>query len=206
MKHIFAAIILCALSSSAVACSAPQFATKFNAIIPEKPDQKLFTDAVLLTMNYERCKIGKRAFSTHATLRNAALIHSRNMAKTKIFSHTSKAGNAKTLKDRAKRANLKWRWIGENIALQNRYQFGNGVQFRIVNASACKFTNGKTGKTIPPHSYASLAQSVTAAWMASKGHRKNIQSRYAGRMAAAVILDRSAPNCGKFYITQVLTD
>ena len=159
-----------------------------------------------MATNHERCKVGKRKLSTHATLRKAALIHSRNMEKTKVFSHTSRAGNARTLKDRAKLANLKWRWIGENIALQNRYQFRSGVQFRIVNQAACEFTDGKTGKAIPAHSYASLAQSVTAQWMASKGHRQNIHSRYAGRMAATLVFDESAANCGKFYITQVFSN
>ena len=159
-----------------------------------------------MATNHERCKAGKKRLSTHATLRKAALIHSRNMEKTKVFSHTSRAGNARTLKDRAKLANLKWRWIGENIALQNRYQFRSGVQFKIVNTATCQFADGKTGAPISAHSYASLAQSVTAKWMASKGHRQNILSRNAGRMAATLVLDDSAPHCGKFYITQVFSN
>lgn len=206
MKLLPLTAVLCALSSATLACTAPTYGGKFNATIPAKPDQKLFSEALLRATNFERCKAGKANLSTHATLRKAALIHSRNMEKTKVFSHTSRAGNARTLKDRAKLANLNWRWIGENIALQNRYQFRSGVQFRIVNAAACQFTNGKTGQAIPAHTYASLAQSVTAQWMASKGHRQNIQSRYAGRMAATLVFDEEAANCGKFYITQVFAN
>ncbi|WGI20859.1 CAP domain-containing protein [Amylibacter sp. IMCC11727] len=206
MKQSLLIAALLAFAQPALACSPATFAPKFNKTIPAKPDQKLFTEAVLIATNFERCKVGKRGLKTHASLRKAALIHSRNMAKTRKFSHTSKAGNARTVKDRAKLANLKWRWLGENIALQNRYQFGNRVPFRIIDAAACKFSNPKTGATIPPHTYASLAQSVTASWMNSKGHRENIQSRYAGRMATAVVLDASAPNCGKYYITQVFSN
>jgi uncharacterized protein YkwD len=206
MKILTLTAVLCAVSTASLACTAPKYAAKFNAAIPAKPDQKLFSDAVLKATNFERCKAGKKKLSTHATLRKAALIHSRNMEKTKVFSHTYRAGNARTLKDRAKLANLKWHWIGENIALQNLYQFQSGVQFRIVNQAACQFTNGKTGKAIPVHTYASLAQSVTAQWMASKGRRQNIESRYAGRMAASVVVDETAANCGKLYITQVLSN
>jgi uncharacterized protein YkwD len=205
MKTLFLTAIFCAATSTALACTAPTFAPKFNVAIPAKPDQKLFSEAVLLATNYERCKANKSGLGTHATLRRAALIHSRNMAKTKVFNHTSRTGNARTVKDRAKLANLKWRWLAENIALQNRYQFGDRVPFRIKNKAKCEFTT-TTGKPIPPHSYASLAQSVTASWMASKGHRKNIHSRYAGRMAATLVLDNSADNCGKFYITQVFSN
>lgn len=206
MKPLILSAFFCVMSGASLACTPPNYGAKFDTIIPAKPDQKLFSEAVLMATNYERCKVGKGKLSTHATLRKAALIHSRNMEKTKVFSHTSRAGNARTLKDRAKLANLKWRWIGENIALLNKYQFRSGVQFRIVNQAACQFTNGKTGKPIPAHSYASLATNVTAQWMASKGHRQNIQSRYAGRMAATVVFDDSAANCGKFYITQVFSN
>lgn len=194
------------LASTSLARTAPGYSAKFNAAIPAKPDQKLFSEAVLMATNYEHCKVGKKKLSTHATLHKAALIHSRNMKKTKVFMHVSRTGNARTLKDRAKLTNLKWRWIAENIALQNRYQFQNGVQFRIVNQAARRFATGTTGKPIPAHSYASLAQSVTAQWMASKGHRQNIQSRYAGRMAATLVYDESATNCGKFHITQVFSN
>jgi uncharacterized protein YkwD len=205
MKTLILTAMFCVTTSAALACTAPKFAPKFNTAIPAEPDQKLFSEAVLIATNYERCKANKNSLGTHATLRNAALIHSRNMAKTKVFNHVSRAGNARTVKDRAKLANLKWRWLAENIALQNRYQFGDRVPFRIKNKAKCEFTS-TAGKSIPPHSYASLAQSVTASWMASKGHRKNIQSRYAGRMAATLVLDKTADNCGKFYITQVFSD
>ena len=198
MKTLILSALFCALASDAIACSAPTYDAKFTKTIPAKPDQKLFTEAVLLATNFERCKINKAALGTHAALRKAASIHSRNMAKTKVFSHTSHSGNARTLKDRAKLANLKWRWIRENIALQNRYQFGHRVPFRVIDAAACKFANGKSGKPIAAHTYASLAQDVTTAWMASKGHRQNIQSRYAGRMAAAIAFDSTAANCGEF--------
>ena len=206
MKITALSFLLATFATTTLACDAPNLGGKFLQTIPAKPDQKLFSEAIVRTTNYERCKIGKAKLGTHASLRKAALIHSRNMAKTKKFSHTSRAGNARTLKDRAKLASLRWRWIGENIALQYRYQFGNQVPFKIVDAAACQFINSKTGKPIQAHSYASLAQSVTAQWMASKGHRENIQSRYAGRVGASVVVDGSAKNCGQLYVTQVLSN
>lgn len=206
MKTTILTAIFCTFASGTLACTAPTFGPKFQTAIPQKPDQKLFSKAVLIATNFERCKAGKGTLGTHATLRKAALIHSRNMAKTKVFSHTSRAGNAKTVKDRAKLANLKWRWLAENIALQSRYQFGDGVPFRVIDAGACKFGNSKTGAPIPAHTYASLAQDVTASWMASKGHRKNIQSRYAGRMAATLVFEGSGTTCGQYYITQVFSN
>jgi uncharacterized protein YkwD len=206
MKKLAITTLFCAVAGASSACDEPNFGSKFSDTIPSKPDQKLFTQALLLATNYERCKVGKASLGTHATLRKAALIHSRNMAKTKVFSHNSRADNARTVKARAKLVNLKWRWLAENIALQNRYRFGNRVPFRIVDQAACKFKNSKTGKPIAAHTYASLAQDVTKSWMASKGHRQNIHSRYAGRMAAALVFDETAPNCGKIYITQVFSN
>lgn len=206
MKLFLATCVLFALGNTASACSAPNLGPRYQKTIPVTPDQDLFSQAVLVATNFERCKVGKSALRNHGTVQKAALLHSRNMARTRTFNHKTRAGGAQTLKDRANKVRLRWRWIGENIALLSRYQFGHNKQFEVIDRSACQFLNPKTKTTIPAHTYASLAVNVVEQWMASDGHRKNIQSRYAGRMSAALVFDGSGDTCGKFYITQVFAD
>lgn len=206
MKTIILFSTLLASPLHAQTCTPPAFAARYFETIPENPDQTSFTKAILTSVNFERCAAGKHPLNTHASMRKAAQIHSRNMVKTKTFNHISRAGNAKTVKDRAKLANLDWRWIAENIALIPRYQFDNKVEFQVINPANCHFANANNGTAIAAHSYASLALKVTAQWMASDAHRDNILSRYADRMGAAVEFDPSGAPCGQFYITQVFAD
>jgi uncharacterized protein YkwD len=188
------------------ACSPPNFSAPDSQVIPLDPDQSLFSHAVLAAVNFERCKAGKVELREHITVRKAALLHSRNMAKTNTFNHISRAGDARTVKDRAKRVNLRWRWIAENIALPPRYKFTSKKPFTVVDRAKCQFLDPDTNERIAPHSYSSMALSVVSQWMASKGHRDNILSRYADKMGAALIFDNSETACGRFYITQVFTD
>lgn len=187
-------------------CTPPVFTQRFLQTIPETPDHSLFTEALLTAVNFERCTAGKQPLHTQTALRKAAQIHSRNMAKTNTFNHISRAGNARTVKDRAKLANLHWRWIAENIALIPRYHFGDKIAFQVIDRAACRFANTSNGAEIPAHSYASLARTVITQWMASEAHRDNILSRYADRMGAAVEFDPAGAPCGQFYITQVFAD
>lgn len=206
MKALLLFIALAATPIQAQTCTPPVFAQRLLQTIPETPDQSLFTEALVATVNFERCTAGKQPLHTQAPLRKAAVIHSRNMAKTNTFNHVSRAGNARTLKDRARLANLHWRWIAENIALIPRYRFGHKTPFHVIDRAACRFVTPNSGAEIPAHSYASLAHTVTTNWMASKAHRDNILSRYADRMGAAAEFDPSGAPCGQFYITQVFAD
>jgi uncharacterized protein YkwD len=78
---------------------------------------------VLKQVNAARAKprsCGKQKFSTAAPLAwnqklaEAALAHSRNMAKKNYFSHAAQDGD--DVSDRATRAGYAWRRVGENIA------------------------------------------------------------------------------------------
>lgn len=206
MKALLMFLALAASPMQAQTCTPPVFAPRFLQPIPETPDQSLFTEALLIAVNFERCIASKQPLHTQAPLLKAAQIHSRNMAKTNTFNHISKAGNARTVKDRAKLANLHWRWIAENIALIPRYRFGHQIPFHVIDRAACRFVTPNTSTEIPAHSYASLARTVTSKWMVSAAHRDNILSRYADRMGAAAKFDPSGAPCGQFYITQVFAD
>ncbi|MCP5073235.1 MAG: CAP domain-containing protein [Rhodobacteraceae bacterium] len=189
------------------ACTPAPFSSRQNAVIPTKsPDQSLFTTALNWALAPHRCKAGRTKFATDADLIKTAAIHSRNMARLRRFSHRLKVPGQKTVTDRAKKTGVKWKFIAENIARLSRYQFRPNTKFGIVDAKNCQFSDRKTGARIPPHTYASLANSVAAQWLASSGHRKNILNRKSRRMGAAIAFDAQGAHCGHFYITQVFSD
>ena len=205
---VLAAILLLIPASAAwSACSAPAFsAAQRNTIQVAAPNQALFSAALVLALNQQRCQAGRDPMTTAANHIKAATFHSENMVKTRKFSHRSSVAGQRTFKDRARLAGMSFRYLAENIARRPRFNFPLGKSFRVVNRSSCRFADPATGKTIAAHSYASLAQSVTAQWMASSGHRKNILNRKSKRTGAAVAFDARAANCGDFYITQIYSD
>ncbi|MCP5087040.1 MAG: hypothetical protein GY952_09600 [Rhodobacteraceae bacterium] len=189
------------------ACQAARFTTAQKAVIATgSPNQALFTDAVTRALAAHLCKAGRNALATDKHLIKTARLHSKNMARLHKFSHKLPVAGQKTVAQRARKAGVNWHFLAENIARLSRYQFQANRRFQILNASRCQFANPASGKSIPPHSYASLALAVSAQWMASSGHRKNILNRNSKHMGAAVVFDASGPNCGHFYITQVFSD
>lgn len=201
---ILRTLIFCLLAGAGAACSTG-FPAPLRAALPEVPDQRLFSEAVLIATNNARCHAGRPALYHAEPLRKAAFIHSRNMVATSTFSHRTKITSASTLKKRVALANLRYRLVAENLALLSRFQFGSGQPFSVEDRAACKFRNPLNGQVIPPHSYKTLAEETVRQWMGSPGHKKNLLSKRLARLGASAIF---APTntCGQFYITQVFAD
>lgn len=206
MKTNFAAIVmsaglLLALPTIADACTRTVSKVAAQSIVPaSRINQKLLSDAVRSEVNYHRCRAGLPAVSSAgAPLAKEARGHSRWMAKSQQLTHRSTVPGRASLKQRIKASGLPFRTGSENIGMVHRYQVDNR-RFKVLSSSQCKFE--ANGKTLPPHSYASLSRHIVDLWMNSPGHRKNILDRKAKQVSTAVAFDPNAQFCGRYWLTQ----
>lgn len=190
-----------ALAGAADACSRASVRGTDAAIRPEaRIDQALVDAAILAELNYHRCKAGLPALAQAQGLRKVAGQHAKWMAKARALSHKSQTPGQATTLARIKASGVRFRAGSENIGQIARFQI-DGRSFRIADAAACGFRGGD-GKVIPPHSYATLARTIVAYWMASADHRRNILDRKVTRVGSGVGFDGKAPYCGNFYVSQ----
>lgn len=200
-SSVAAVIGLLVFAVPADACSRGSVAGANRMIVPERGINAALLDAaVLVEVNYYRCRAGLSRLRPEKRLRNVASGHSKWMARTQNVTHTSTAFGSGTLKGRMKRTGLKWRAGAENIGKIYRFQLGNR-RFFVRDGATCQFTT-VGGALISQHSYQSLARYVVGLWVDSPGHRKNIMDRRMTMVGTAIALDKKAKYCGTYYITQ----
>lgn len=185
---------------ASAACRAPGYTDAEKSVInATRIDQSLFNSALLKAVNYERCRKNRAELSSDPTLIAMAQAHSEEMAREGYFSHTSPHSATRDVGRRADRANLRRRIVGENIALNQRFSFGSEM---FITKGTCRFVYQPSRAPVPEHSYASLAQTVVAQWMGSRGHKANILHKRYKRHGAAIGYDKNAPHCGNYLVTQ----
>lgn len=195
------AILMPLLVGTADACSRASVRGADTAIRPEtRIDEALADAAIRSELNYQRCKAGLPPLSEASGLRKVAGQHAKWMARAQQLSHRSATPGQGTTLARIKASGVRFHAGSENIGQIARFQI-DGKHFRIADPGACGFLGGN-GQAIPPHSYASLARTVVAYWMASAGHRRNILDRKVSRVGSGVGFDARAPYCGNYYVSQ----
>lgn len=197
------AALLTSMPTFADACSRSVSKQAASTVVPAKSiNQKLLDKAIREEVNFHRCRagLGKLGEVSGSGLANQAQKHSQWMARTQQLTHRSTVAGAATLRDRFRRAGVKYRTGSENIGMVHRYQIDNR-RFKILDSGSCKFATYE-GKALPAHSYASLARHAVSLWMNSPGHRKNILDKSAKRVETAVAFDPNAKYCGRFWLTQ----
>jgi len=183
------------------ACTAPSYSSAMRKAIPTTGiNQAQFSQALQLAASFVRCKAGTKPLALHPKLTTVAATHSQWMAKHAKLSHKSTVSGMQSMAIRLRSTGLRIGAGAENIAGFERYNFPAGA-FTITNAATCKFKS-QSGKPIPAHSYASLAETVVAGWMGSPGHRKNLLNRQYQHTGGGLGFDPKAQFCGRFYITQ----
>ena len=199
---LLAMSVVLATTTAAEACSRKVSAKAAETLVPaQRINQSLLEDAILVEVNYHRCRAGLRPLKEAGNgLAREAQKHSTWMARTQQLSHKSTVAGAATLGQRIKRSGVRYRTGSENIGMVHRYQIDN-TRFRILDAGSCTFAT-RDGKKLPAHSYATLARHAVTLWMESPGHRKNILDQRAKRMSSAVAFDPKAQFCGRFWLTQ----
>ena len=204
-KRISVLSAICALTLSvtaADACGRSVSSKAAKTVVPEaRINQGLLDKAVLVEVNYHRCRAGLAPVkSAGGNLNQLAATHSQWMAKTRKLSHTSTIRGKSSLSQRMKASGLKYRTGNENIGYVHRYRIDN-VRFKVLASGQCQFAT-MNGQPLPPHSYASLARHIVNLWMNSPSHRKNILARNVNRTTTGAAFTPAASHCGQFYLTQ----
>jgi len=194
--------VLLTAPTLAQACSRSVSKSAAETIVPTgRINQDLLDKAIRAEVNYHRCRAGlPKVGDAGNGLATQAKKHSQWMAKTQQLTHKSTVAGSATLKQRVKKAGVKFRTGSENIGMVHRYQIDNR-RFKILSSSSCQFATYE-GKALPAHSYASLARHSVDLWMNSPGHRKNILDRRVKKVSTAVAFDPKAKYCGRFWLTQ----
>jgi uncharacterized protein YkwD len=196
------AALMMSMPTFADACTRSVSKKAATTIVPSKNiNQALLDSAIRAEVNFHRCRAGlKNVGDAGNSLSTQAKKHSQWMARTQQLTHRSTVPGAASLRDRIKKAGVKFRTGSENIGMVHRYQIDNR-RFKILDSGSCKFATYE-GKPLPAHSYASLARHVVSLWMDSPGHRKNILDKRVNKVETAVAFDPNAQYCGRFWITQ----
>lgn len=191
-------VALGAAASEPAATAEPRTAVRLEAAVAAGPiDAALFTEAVLIHVNAARQANGRAPVAADGRLTATAARQAEAMARAGAMTH--RAGGA--LRARLSGEGVQFRKAGENIAMEPVYAvLGRPISTR---SSGCSFVYADTGAAAPRHSYASLARSTVARWMASPGHRKNILEPGFRRMGAGFAVKAGGALCGDVYLAQV---
>ncbi len=204
-KLIFATCMMAAFVLNGPDASAGSVPKHLNRTIePQRLDQNLFNEAVLLFSNSIRKQNGRAPLAADSNLAKAASDHAKNMARLRQHSHELPVRGQRNLSQRIKRQQVKFRMAGENIAMDKVYRLlGRPIS---ASYSGCNFTYGDTKEPVPRHTYASLAQQVVNRWMASPKHRKSLLSKDFRRIGSGIGVDPKGAACGDFYLAQNFAD
>ena len=112
-----------------------------------RPDQSLFSEAVLIHSNAVRRLHGRPALRPDPGLSQAAVDHARNMARLRTHSHVLPVRGQADLRQRMHRQSLEFRKAAENIAMDKVYR----LLGRPISTAhhGCHFTYGDTKEPVP---------------------------------------------------------
>jgi len=205
-RRIFIAAAVAALAAGAAGAAEPaRLAGKFHeAITAGSFDLGRFDEAVTLFANAERRANGRPPFKRDGKLLRAAAGHAQNMAQMRTHSHRLNVAGEGRLVQRMDRNGVRFRTAGENIGMEKVLRLlGRPIS---TKAAGCAFTYADTGAAVPVHTYASLAESAVARWMASPKHRASLLSTVFRRIGTSAAIDRKGPACGDVYLAQNFAD
>lgn len=189
----------------AAASAAPRLPEKFDrSIVGGALDVALFDEAVTIYANAVRRQHGRRALKRDDRLFRAAAGHARNMAELRTHSHRLPVAGQARLAHRMERNGVRYRTAAENIGMEKVLRLlGRPI---ATTAEGCAFTYADTGGHVPAHTYASLARSAVARWMASPKHRASLLSPDFKRIGHGVAIDPGGSACGDVYLVQNFAD
>ncbi|MEM6974230.1 MAG: CAP domain-containing protein [Pseudomonadota bacterium] len=210
-----AALPIAALLSAIIAVAAPNTAAASScgrafdirgadAVFPRgrSHDRDLIAEAVLAEVNAERCAAGLDPLSDDPSLNLAAAVHTADMIAHGFFAHRSPVSGRETPRDRIIAAGGRFRLTAENLGQGWYMDYEARRPFFTDDERTSRFSY-TDGTVIQRHSYASLAEDLVAAWMASPGHRENILRQGVSFHGLSVAPTGAPELCGKIYATQL---
>lgn len=203
---IWAALVAFGVATAPAGATDPaRLGKKFYEPINAGPfDLARFDEAVAVYSNAARREFGRPPLKRDAKLLRAAAAHAHNMAQLQTHSHRLPVAGEGRLVQRMDRNGVRYRTAGENIGMEKVLRLlGRPIAIR---ADGCAFTYADTGGSVPVHTYASLAQSAVARWMASPKHRASLLSTTFKRIGSSAALDPKGPACGDVYLVQDFAD
>ncbi len=199
-------LALLALLAGATARADPQrLGRKFDEPITAGSfDVARFDEAVAVFANAERRAHGRPPLRRDGKLLRAAAGHASNMAALRTHSHRLPVEGQGRLVQRMDRNGVRYRTAAENIGMEKVLRLlGRPI---ATGAQGCAFTYADTGGAVPVHTYATLAQSAVARWMASPKHRASLLSPAFRRIGSGAAIDAKGPACGDVYLVQNFAD
>ncbi|MEO0468816.1 MAG: CAP domain-containing protein [Bacteroidota bacterium] len=149
------------------------------------PDYELLGAAIFYMTNQARAKKGLAPLRFDPRLRDAALLHSGQMAHDHFVDHYHP--RSKKYRSPADRAKL----VGADLAAENvassflyRYRSNTHYYPRTVSGKRQFYTS--SGQLIVRHTYLGFAERIVRNWLESPGHRRNILHRDLKRLGCAV--------------------
>lgn len=202
---IGALVALALLPAQTGSAGEPRLPERFHRAIVDGPlDLALFDAAVTAYANAERRAHGRAALRSDPKLVRAAAGHAHNMAQLRTHAHRLPVAGEGRLVQRMDRNGVRFRTAAENIGMEKVLRLlGRPIATR---SEGCRFTYADTGEPVPVHTYASLARSAVARWMASPGHRASLLSPAFRRIGSGVALDPRGSACGDVYLVQNFAD
>ncbi len=195
-------ILSVSLAAASDRCARAPLPRAASQIVPTaRFDQHLFSQAILVEVNYYRCRAGLAPVRLAGGLIEVASRHADWMARTRRLSHTSTLSGLATVRARVLASGLPVRRGSENIGYLPRFQFDGNRRIRVRDRAHCVFTTTR-GRRIEPHTYASLAADIVDKWMRSAGHRRNLLDAHVNAVGAALGYDNRGTTCGQFYMAQ----
>ena len=168
-------------------------------------DPVLAEQAVLHEVNRARCAEGLSPLSPDRSLRQAAELHSRDMARLGVLAHELPVPGRENLERRLESLALPYGLAAENIIEAHFMAYRSGASYRVIDPVRCTFTYSD-GSPIRRHSYASLAQELVGRWLSSTGHRRNLLNPALRRHGFALASNSETALCGGLYATQVFAN
>ena len=171
-----------------------------QTIDPENLDKALLEAAVFFASCEARTGKRKSTFSFSSILQQSSRFHSDYLLELGTLNHlNTKDKKYKTPMMRIDAFGGKFDATAENLARIALLDFYDNASYIIGK-------NGqildKTGKSIPLHTYASLARKVVDEWMHSKGHRQNLMGDYNYLACGVSSIIKITDGVPEIYFTQ----
>ena len=205
-SRAFAAISVPLLACSAFRTAGAQ--STATLIDPAHFRGELAARALFEESNRQRVAAGVPALAPLRAAETAALWQAQFMAQTGTIGHVNTLDrNRRNLDDRVRAAGANFRYIAENVAMNFAIDYEPHRPFytRPGPPGDVIYSYVPFGPPLPYHTYAGLARTFVAQWLASPAHRKNLlspEAQYLGCAAVPGARDRSH-GLGNIYCAQV---